>query len=156
YDEATVRVNARPKAKAGPRLLVAPGQQTRFDGRQSFDADGKIAKYEWRFSDGQGGASSAVTSRSFSAPGTYGAKLRVVDDSGASNDSDEDEVTIRVNAQPRAVAGKDVFTCDRSITFDGSASTDPDGDSLTYAWNFGDGTTASGQSVTHVFATGGT
>jgi hypothetical protein len=42
-----------------------------------------------------------------------------------------------------------------SITFNAAAS-DPDGDALTYTWNFGDGSTGSGASASHVFATSGT
>ena len=41
------------------------------------------------------------------------------------------------------------------VTFAASAS-DPDGDVLTYTWSFGDGGTAVGQSVTHVYDTEGT
>ena len=33
---------------------------------------------------------------------------------------------------------------------------DPNGDPLSYSWNFGDGSTASGQNVSHVFASAGT
>jgi hypothetical protein len=36
------------------------------------------------------------------------------------------------------------------------SATDPDGDTLAYNWNFGDGGSASGQTVTHVFNSQGT
>jgi hypothetical protein len=44
-----------------------------------------------------------------------------------------------------------------TITFDGSRSSDPDdGDTLTYAWSFDDGASATGATVTHAFSTPGT
>lgn len=49
------------------------------------------------------------------------------------------------------------FTCTGlSCSFDGSGSTDSDGTIASYAWNFGDGTTGSGVTVSHTYAAGGT
>ncbi len=47
-------------------------------------------------------------------------------------------------------------TEDIAVTFNGSGSSDPDGDALTYSWNFGDGSTGTGVNPTHIYTAGGT
>lgn len=55
-----------------------------------------------------------------------------------------------------ATAAPSSATTGTAITFDGSRASDPDdGDTLTYAWSFDDGATATGATVTHAFSTPG-
>ena len=64
---------------------------------------------------------------------------------------------VATNAAPVANAGGPYTGVEGSpITFDATASTDPDNNIETYTWDFGDGTTGSGAIVQHTFANGGT
>ena len=73
-------------------------------------------------------------------------------------DADEAAAAAAVpNTSPVADAdGPYTGTEDAAVTFDGSGSYDPDGDPLTYAWDFGDGSTGTGVNPTHVYTAGGT
>ncbi|WP_340105377.1 S8 family serine peptidase [Rhodohalobacter sp. 8-1] len=58
------------------------------------------------------------------------------------------------NAAPTATF---TFDCtDLSCNFDGSGSTDSDGSISSYSWDFGDGNTASGSTVSHSYGADGT
>ena len=61
------------------------------------------------------------------------------------------------NDPPVANAGGSYTgTEDVAITFDGSGSYDLNGDSLTYAWDFGDGSRGTSVNPTHAYTAGGT
>ncbi len=78
-------------------------------------------------------------------------------ESDSSDDPSGDGPTyINTNNAPVADAGGPYTgTVNEDITFDGSDSSDEDGDDLTYTWEFGDGETATGETVTHSYTSAG-
>jgi PKD repeat protein len=56
-----------------------------FSGTASYDPDGSIASYEWDFGDGSPFAYGANVNRTYTAPGTFTAKLKVTDNAGLSS-----------------------------------------------------------------------
>lgn len=62
------------------------------------------------------------------------------------------------NILPVAVSSADPLSgqAPLNVTFDGSGSYDPDGQVISYEWDFGDGGSGSGVSVTHVYGSAGT
>lgn len=75
-------LNNPPVANAGPDLAGKTSTKFTFDGSKSFDKDGTIVSYVWKFSDGLMIAG-RVTSRMFSLEGTYTVELTVTDNDGA-------------------------------------------------------------------------
>src|SRR5207245_11326109 len=51
----------------------------------------------------------------------------------------------------RALAGSEVLLPDVPLQLDGTGSSDPEGDALSYHWDFGDGTTSDDPKPVHVF-----
>jgi PKD repeat protein len=54
-------------------------------------------------------------------------------------------------AHARMTTGSDVLISDVPLQFDGASSDDPEGDELSYHWDFGDGTTSEEAGPVHVF-----
>src|SRR5688572_6763035 len=68
-----------------------------------------------------------------------------------------DITALATNSPPLANPGGPYSGAQGSpITFDATASTDPDNNIATFAWDFGDGSTGSGPTVQHTYANGGT
>ena len=153
------RANSAPKAIAGADVTATVGEEIAFDGSASVDSDGSILAYEWDFDDGHG-ATGMETRHIYQFPGRYRVTLTVTDDEAeALRLSAHDSLTVRVNAAensaPTAVVGVlgDDWTVTRGeiVRFDGSQSSDADGNVMTYAWDFGDGGRSPDAKPVHAF-----
>jgi PKD repeat protein len=138
-DDVTIRVNAAPTAKAGP-VIETESLFVEFDGTGSGDADGDALILTWDFGDGSAPAQGARPTHVFPRPGIYPVTLRVDDGTGLANARSIDATAVTIRSRPLAVAGGNRDVCSgQPILFDASASADPDGGLLQYAWDFGDG-----------------
>lgn len=137
-------INSAPVANAGPDQTVETGATVTLDGSASSDSDGDALTYAWSFTSVPDGSTSSladatsVTSTFVTdIDGTYVVGLIVND---GEVDSERDSVSISsttTNSPPTADAGSDQsVTTGDTVSLDGSLSSDPDGDSLTYAWVF--------------------
>lgn len=125
-----------------------------FDGSSSAAAnDATISTYAWDFGDGQTGTG-ATTSHTYAAAGTYTATLTVTDDNGLQSSTSQQVSVLAANVQPQSAFVTSVAGL--AMRADGSSSTDQDGTIASYAWDFGDGTTANGAVADHTYAADGT
>lgn len=141
-------VNAPPVASFTASTV---GRKVAVDGSGSSDPDGTIASYAWNFGDGST-ATGATPSHTYAETGTYTVTLTVTDNRGDSDTTTRD-VTI-VNTPPVAAFTSSVTKLKMSV--DAADSSDPDGRVESYAWDFGDGGTASTAAATHTYANAGT
>ena len=121
------------------------------------DPSGLVAGYRWDFGDGASAAGQQLA-HVYSMAGTYLVRLTVTDSFGRSADATR-TVTIAAGTPPDAsiavspipaVAGAEVF-------FDASGSTAAAGRRIvSHAWNFGDGSTGSGVTTSHVYESANT
>lgn len=154
--EVLISVNAPPVAVAGADRLIAPGDTLQFDAGHSFDPDGQLASYRWVFDDLGTPLDAMTVERAYLSPGVWSAQLVVTDNSGVLNGTASDDLTVRVNHPPVAVAGDAIETDRLYVSFDASGSKDADGDALIHQWDFGDGSApVFGEQVTHVYARAG-
>jgi alpha-tubulin suppressor-like RCC1 family protein/chitodextrinase len=150
-DDEVVQVNQSPVAAAGgPYAGYTIYLPVIFDGSNSHDSDGTIVSYEWDFGDGSFGTGVAP-SHYYQSSGEYTATLTVTDDTGQT-DIDTTTVYIESLAPPEPnPGGPYAGQGGEPVQFDGSGSYDPDGSIVSYEWDFGDGTNATGISPAHIY-----
>ena len=164
-------VNRAPIASAGAPQTVAERSMVTLNGTASSDPDGDPLTYEWTAPSGITLANATSAQPTFVAPdvdvagATFTFTLVVRDPFGAVSAPATVDVTVtNVNRAPIANAGANQTVAERAaVTLDGSASTDPDGDALTYEWTAPSGVTLANATTAHptftapdVGTTGGT
>ena len=152
--------NLLPVADANGPYSGTVDQPVTFDGTGSSDSDGTIIAYDWDYGDGITDFDAGpVPSHAYTADGTYTVTLTVTDDAGGTA-TDTTTATIGSGTLAPLADASGPYTADlgTAVTFDGTASSDPDGTIVSYNWNFGDGTTLEdgGATPTHTYAAAGT
>ncbi len=124
----------------------------------SSDVDGTVTGTQVDWGDGTvnnlAGAASN-DSHSYSKAGSFTVTVTVTDDAGLTSNSQSIKT---VNDRPPIASFSESSTTvltGVSINFDASTSSDPDGSINAYSWDFGDGNTDAGQTVSHAYAKAG-
>ncbi len=150
--------NTPPVANAnGPYSGVA-GSPVAFSSAGSSDSDGTIVSYAWNFGDGNS-STQPNPSHTYASAGNYAVVLTVTDNDGASA-GDSTSATIQAptpNNQPPVANANGPYSglVGQNIAFSSAGSNDPDGATLIYDWNFGDGNGSSQANPGHAYAAAG-
>lgn len=137
----------KDRDRAGPEQPVAFTGSVILSG----DCTATVSGMAWDFGDGTIGEGETV-SHAYAAAGTYTVTLAVTLSDGTACRATTD-ITVIAPPEPRS--------CSASIaaggnSFHGDADVSGDCSVTSWSWDFGDGTTASGQDVTHDYAAEGT
>ncbi len=135
-------LDVAPVADAGPYGYVYLNDLVLLDGSSSSDVHGDMLTYSWSFATKPAGSNATISYETdvfasfvVDIPGDYVVQLIVND--GTVYSSPDTTTISTLNSRPVADAGGDqAVYVGNTITLDGSASWDPDGDPLNFNWSF--------------------
>ena len=153
--------NEPPIANAGSGQTTFRGALVVLEGTQSQDPEGAPLTFQWTILSQPPGSAVTLSNSTSSRPqftpqvlGSYVFQLVVND--GEFNSAPATVQVTAVNQLPTANAnGPYTGAAGVPIQFSGTGS-DPDGDPVTFNWDFGDGGRASGAAPTHTYTTSAT
>lgn len=139
YRSKQVRVNEPPVPlwRTDP-VDVVPNTEIKFIADQSYDPDGNVDAYLWKFEDGTELKGMQIQ-RIFTDGGSKRFTLSVTDNDRLSNSTAVLEGVVNVNNEPYIVTKPLVRSNSTSVRLDASESYDLDDDALTFEWTLPDG-----------------
>ncbi len=150
-----ININSAPTVTLKAPSSVCTGSAVSFEAA-SHDADNDTLTYHWSFGDGETSIGSAKMTHEYKQGGHYTVTVIVDDGLGSVCSTALATTTVNVNTPPVADMGPNLSCCvEKEVSFNASASTDADGDSLTYLWDFGDGMKTAGAVTKHAYKQSG-
>ncbi|PKI12630.1 PKD domain-containing protein [Colwellia sp. 12G3] len=141
-DSVTISTkNLAPTANAGAPMLVVTGQKINLDGTQSTDPEGAMLSYHWSLVSAPSGSAATLSAKDIVAPeftpdelGNYVFQLIVND--GERSSAPATVIISDQDLPPMANAGEDQSSATSVlVTLDGSTSSDPELQPLSYDWS---------------------
>ncbi|SFP12024.1 Glycosidase [Ruminobacter amylophilus] len=142
----TANVNNAPEAAFTSEVN---GKTVKFTNKSS-DKDGDQLSYVWDFGDGQK-STDANPTHVYADYGNYSVKLTVSDGKTESSITNP----VKVSSENNPPVPEFSYTEDNGLVKFTNTSNDPDGDELSYVWDFGDNTTSTQVSPEHQYAKSG-
>ena len=129
---------------------VCEGSVTSFTQNSGIGQGGVITSYNWDFGDGNNGTGFS-TNHTYAAPGTYQATLIVATPQGCSDTLSQ---LVQVNPAPVVDSVQNLNVCYPAPASFGAFVSGTN--VASYNWNFGNGSTGNGQTVSHNYSSPGT
>lgn len=145
-DEVTFivkKTNRAPTANAGSDIPASAGETIFLDGSKSFDPDGDRLTYSWKQASGPiatlahgNSTNTSVLVPSIDSGDAILTFILRVEDANGGSDEDTVRVIVKSANQPPTADPQEIGSVNEGdrVELDGTHSSDPDGDPLTYSW----------------------